>query len=227
MHVLEAIKTRASTRAFLTTPVTQDTLHELLNTARFAPSGTNTQPWQVAVVNGASKQRVCNAIAAEHIAGEAQRPDYQYYPKEWSEPYKSRRFACGMALYGALAIERQDKAARQAIWLQNYHAFGAPVVLFFFIDKQMEKGSWFDYGMFYQNVMLAATGLGLATCPQAALAEYPDVVRAELGEAYADKILVCGMAVGYPESTASINQYRTERAPVNDFTHWFLDKESA
>ncbi len=219
LDVIDAIKHRASVRAFLPTPVARTTLHAILDAARWAPSGVNTQPWQVAVVGGECKQRISAALIQQHRAAVAANPDYQYYPTDWFEPYKSRRFACGMALYGALDIARDDRARRQQVWEMNYAFFGAPVALFFLVDARLALGSWLDNGMFLQNVMLAARGYGLETCPQAALAEYPDTVR-QLLSLTPEHRVICGMALGYADHTQAINQYRTERMPVDAFTEW-------
>ncbi|MFA7097524.1 MAG: nitroreductase [Gammaproteobacteria bacterium] len=219
MNTLEAIKARRSTRAFLDKPVPRELVHSILDTARWAPSGVNTQPWQVAVITGETKRRIGDAIIAAREAGTPESPDYAYYPERWDEPYKSRRKACGLALYQALGIGRDDQEARKAAWYRNYHFFGAPVGLLFFLDARLSKGSWLDMGMFLQNVMLAAHAHGLATCPQAALAEYPGIVREILGVP-ADKLLVCGVALGYEDPAAPINGYRTEREPVEAFTTW-------
>ncbi len=208
-------------RAFLDTPVDKKLITKILDAARWAPSGTNLQPWQVAVVTGHMQQKISAAILQAYQAGVPANPDDQYYPNQWLEPYKSRRFACGMALYEALGIARDDKVARQKNWEANYSSFGAPVTLFFFLDRSLAYGSWFDYGMFFENIMLAALEYDLATCPQAALAEHPDIVREHLGAPYHDKILLCGMAIGYPDTTAAVNNYRTTRAEVNEFTQWY------
>jgi nitroreductase len=122
-------------------------------------------------------------------------------------------------LYGALGISRQDKEQRDAQWLKNYFGFNAPVILFIFIDENLEKGSWVDMGMFIQNIMLAARGHGLESCPQAALAEYPDIVRSHLSVTD-EQSLICGIALGYGDTTAAVNQYRTERVSVDRFTSW-------
>ena len=220
MDVIDAIKGRASTRAFLDKAVSHETIHSILEVARWAPSGVNTQPWQVAVVAGERKRQISEAIIAKHNAGIVAAPDYQYYPTQWSALYKQRRFACGMALYEALDIKREDKSRRKEVWDMNYDFFAAPVGMFFFIDADLEQGSWLDMGMFIQNVMLAARGYGLETCPQAALAEYPAMVR-ELLSIDDSKHLICGMALGYADPEHIINQYRTERAEVDAFTQWY------
>lgn len=222
MDILDAIKKRASTRAFLKKDIAKELVEDILETARWAPSGTNTQPWNVVVLSGVAKDKLCEKMAAKFAAHEPGSPDYHYYTAgKLAEPYRTRRFNCGMALYGALGIAREDRVAREAAWSRNYHAFNAPVMLLFFIDKFLEKGSWLDYGMFLENVMLAALGHGLATCPQQALAEYPDLVREYLGTEYQDKVLICGIALGYPNTKAAVNNYRTEREDVTNFTRWY------
>lgn len=220
MDAIEVIKSRHCVRAFLDKPVPPELINQILEAARFAPSGVNTQPWKVAVVTGKSKQAISDAILALRAADQKPNPDYQYYPTEWIEPYSARRKACGLALYGALQIRKDEMEKRLEAWNNNYHFFGAPMGLFFFIEARMEKGSWLDMGMFIQNVMLAAIDVGLATCPQAAMAEYPRVVREHLNIS-ANYHLICGMAVGYGDNNAVINQYHTEREPVESFTSWY------
>lgn len=220
MDVLDAMRGRTASRAFLNRPVESATVEAILEAARWAPSGANTQPWRVAVLAGAPKQRLSEALLAARAGGRPARPEYDYYPREWFEPYKARRRASGLAMYGALGIDLEDKPAREQAWNRNYQFFGAPTGLLFFIDPRLAKGSWLDLGMFIQNVMLAARGLGLATCPQASIAEYPDIVRRELGIEKAWR-LVCGMALGHPDPEAPVNRYRTEREPVSSFTTWY------
>lgn len=220
MDILTAIRERHSTRAFLDRDVDDNLIEQILDAARYAPSGANTQPWQVCVVKGDSKQTITNSIIAAREAGQKENPDYQYYPSEWREPYKGRRFKTGTALYSALNIERDDSERRTQSWYDNYRFFGAPVGLFFFIDKDLAQGSWLDLGMFIQNVMLAAMEFGLATAPQAALAEYPDIVRNTL-QVPNTLILVCGMSLGYADKKMAVNQYRVERADVASFTRFY------
>ncbi len=222
MNVREALLARKSVRAFLERPVAREIIERILDAARHAPSGANTQPWQVAVVAGHAKARIEARMLAEFRAGRRGRPDYPYYPAEWRSPYRERRFDCGMQLYEALGIARDDKATRLAQWERNYRAFGAPVAMFFFLDRRLAQGSLLDYGMFLQSVMLMAVEEGLATCPQAALAEYPDIVREELGLAD-EMMLVCGMALGYEDAGHPVNGYRTPREPVSAFTR-FIDE---
>jgi nitroreductase len=220
VDVLEAMRGRQSTRAFLDQPVARATIEAVLEAARWAPSGVNAQPWQVVVVTGGTKQRLGETLLAARVRGEPERPDYDYYPRQWDDPYKSRRRASGLALYRALQIAKDDSEARLKAWNNNYRFFGAPAGLLFFVDRALSQGSWVDMGAFIQNVMLAARGIGLATCPQAALAEYPDIVRGMLNVPDS-RALVCGMALGYADANAPVNRYRTAREPVSAFTTWY------
>jgi len=220
MDILTAMRERHSTRGFLDRDVEDNIIEQILDAARYAPSGANTQPWQVCVVKDQTKQSITDQIIAAREAGQSENPDYQYYPSQWREPYKSRRYATGMALYSALAIGREDTARRTQAWYDNYRFFGAPVGLFFFIDKDLAQGSWLDLGMFIQNVMLAAMAFDLATVPQASLAEYPDIVRTAL-QVPDTQALACGMSLGYADENMPVNQYRIERATVADFTRWY------
>lgn len=224
MDVLQAMTERHSTRAFLNKPVSEKTIVAILEAARFAPSGVNTQPWEVVVITGERIQTLGNRIIAARDASLPENPDYHYYPTTWTEPYKSRRKACGLALYSAIHIKMNETEKRKEAWYRNYHFFGAPVGLLFFIDAALEKGSWVDMGLFLQNIMLAARAFGLETCPQASLAEYPDIVR-ECVNVSKTKALVCGMALGYADLNHPINQYRTTREAVGSFTR-FLGFES-
>ena len=220
MEVTEAIRNRKSTRAFLPKPVDKKLIKDILECARWAPSGVNSQPWQVAVVFEETKNKLANALAKCRANGESARQDYDYYPTKIEEPYHSRKKVCGKALYTALNIQKDDIKKRKEQWMKNYYSFDAPVVLYFFIDEILETGSWVDCGMFIQNVMLAARGFGLETCAQAALAEYPDVVRNIL-KINDTKKLICGMALGHANYQDTSYQYRTERESVETFTSWF------
>ena len=220
MKVSEAIKMRKSTRAFLDKPVNVKQIIQILDLARLAPSGVNTQPWQVAVVTGDKKHQIEEALQNAFKNGIKAKMDYQYYPLEWNDPYKSRRKACGLQLYSALEITREDKDKQKSQWLANYRAFDAPVMLLFFMDSNMEAGSFLDYGMFLQSLMLAAVAEGLAVCPQAALAEYPKIVKEILGYPE-ESTLMCGMALGYEDIRAQVNSYRTPREEVTTFTQFF------
>jgi nitroreductase len=220
MNVVEALEQRQSTRAFLPRGVDRATVEQILDAARHAPSGANTQPWQVAVVSGERKRQLQRQIEQAFRDGLAGNMDYKYYPSEWIEPYRSRRRDCGLQLYSALHIERKDKDRQREQWAANYRAFDAPVVLFFFMDGGLQTGSFLDYGMFLQSLMLAAVEKGLASCPQAALAEYPGIVKQALG--YPDSsVLICGMALGYADPEAPINRYRVPRQEVAAFSRFF------
>jgi nitroreductase len=220
MNVAEALVARKSVRAFTDDMVSKEKITELLTLAGCAPSGVNTQPWRVAVITGEVKQRLQEKMVAAAEAGEKSSIAYQYYPVTWREPYKSRRKACGLLMYSTLQITREDTERQQQQWFANYRAFDAPVMLLFFIDKDLAEGSYIDYGMFLQSLMLAAVGQGLATCPQAALAEYPHIVKEVLG--YDDSTtLLCGIALGYEDETALVNSYRTSREDVSTFTQFF------
>ncbi|WP_455218638.1 nitroreductase [Kaarinaea lacus] len=220
MNVKEALIQRKSTRGFLDKPVNAETIHAILDAARHAPSGANTQPWQVAVVSGDRKLELQKRIEEAFRDGVKPKMDYQYYPVAWTEPYKARRVACGLQLYKTMGIAKEDKQKRLDQWAANYRAFDAPVMLFFFLDREMEAGSFLDYGMFIQSIMLAAVEEGLATCPQAALGEYPQIVKQALG--YPDDcVLLCGMSLGYEDTNAKINSYRTPREAVETFARFF------
>lgn len=220
MNVSDALLERKSTRAFSDKEVSLGIIREILDAARHAPSGVNTQPWQVAVVSGEKKHSLCSLLEKQfrdHGKGVA---DYSYYPDEWIDPYRSRRKTCGLQMYSTLSIAREDKQKQLDQWAANYRAFDAPVALFFFIDPILNTGSYIDYGMFLQSIMLAAVEKGLATCPQAALGEFPDIVKGQLGYSEAS-ILIGGMALGYEKKGALVNSYRTERLEVDEFTRFF------
>ncbi|MGC9185234.1 MAG: nitroreductase, partial [Thiomonas sp.] len=178
-----AITSRRSIRRFLPTPVPRQTIEAILQVAARAPSGTNTQPWQVHVLSGAAKARLSARILAAYDdpAQAAQHTeDYAYYPSEWRSPYIDRRRKVGWDLYGLLGIAKGDKAAMHAQHGRNYVFFDAPVGLIFTIDRIMAQGSWLDYGMFLQNIMIAARARGLDTCPQAAFNQFHRIIEDEL-----------------------------------------------
>lgn len=220
MNVIEAIAQRKSTRAFLSKAVEHEKIITILDAARHAPSGTNTQPWQVAVVTGEAKIKLQAKLEAAFRAGDKGEADYRYYPDEWQPPYAARRKACGLLMYKTLGIRREDKERQMDQWAANYRAFDAPVLLLFFMDAIMQTGSYIDYGLFLQSVMLAAVDQGLATCPQASIADYPEMIKAEL-DYPEETILICGMALGYEDTDALVNSYRTPREEVNAFTRYF------
>jgi len=220
MDTLQVMHARQCIRAFLDKPVGDELITEILEAASWAPSGTNTQPWQVMVVRDKTKAALSQRLLAKRDNAVEPNPDYAYYPDIWVDPYRARRITCGKALYTALGIAREDKQRQKIAWENNYRFFGAPVGLLFCIDKQLNKGSWIDLGMYLQNVMLAAKAQGLDTCPQASLAEYPDEVRDLLGLPD-DLAVVCGMSLGYADMTQPVNQFRLAREPVESFTRWY------
>ena len=220
MHVDEAIRSRKSVRRFLPASVPSSVVQHILSVAARAPSGNNVQPWKVYAVAGESRQRLCDAFieAATHEPDRHQ-PEYAYYPTTWVEPYLDRRRRCGFGLYASLGIARDDAAARAHQMLRNYLFFDAPVGLFFTIDRVMQQGSWLDYGMFLQNIMVAAKAHGLDTCPQAAWNGFAKIILPHIG-AGENEMLVCGMSLGYADPADKVNGFITPREPVSSFTHW-------
>lgn len=217
-----AITTRRSLRAFSATPVPRETLEAILAVAARAPSGTNTQPWQVHVLTGAAKAALSAEIRAAYD-DPAQRAThtepYAYYPTEWRSPYIDRRRKVGWDLYGLLGIGKADKARMHEQHGRNYSFFDAPVGLIFTIDRVMQQGSWLDYGMFLQNVMVAARARGLDTCPQAAFTQFHRIIARHLG-LRDDQTVVCGMSLGHADPAAPENQLITEREPVAGFARF-------
>jgi len=220
MKVTEALQQRKSVRAYLDKPVEDEKIRAILDAARHAPSGVNTQPWQVAVVTGETKQKLQEKIEAEFRSGNKGKAEYSYYPNEWVEPFTSRRRECGLLMYKTLEIKREDKQRQLDQWAANYRAFDAPVMLLFFMDKRMQAGSFMDYGMFLQSIMLAAVEQGLATCSQGSIADYPEIIKEILGYSD-DNILLLGMALGYEDTNAKVNSYRTSREDIDSFTTFF------
>lgn len=214
----EAVTSRRSIRAFTDEVVPQETLEEILGNASRAASGTNIQPWHVTVVQGQAKDDLVHAVQAAFDAGESSGDDI-YYPAEFVEPYLARRRKIGWDMYGLLGIERgeYDKMAAQA--RKNYEFFGAPVGLMFSLHKTMRSGGWLDLGLFMGNIMTVARDHGLHTCPQAAWQEFDHVVHAHLGLPE-DRRFIVGMALGYEDTSAVVNELRTERAALSDFAEF-------
>ena len=220
----EAITSRRSVRAFLPTPVPRALIEHILQVASRAPSGTNMQPWCVHVVAGEAKEKLSRAILDAFEAGtEDHERRWKYYPEPLFEPYLSRKRAVGWGLYGLLGIRKGDHAQMKAQQAQNFLFFGAPVGMFFTIDNRLEIGSWLDYGMFIQNIMISARSHGLQTCAQACFADYHRIIRAHLGIPE-DHTVICGLSIGYEDKAAVVNRLQTDRAPVSEFAH-FTDYE--
>src|SRR5688572_20739291 len=218
----EAIVSRRSVRAFLPDPVDEETIKAILEVASRAPSGTNMQPWRVYVVTGDTRERLSRAILDSGIRAEkAKWDEYRYYPEKFFEPYYGRRRAVGFALYGHLGIGKRDVDQMRAQHDRNFLFFDAPVGMIFTIDRRLNQGSWVDYGMFLANIIIAARGRGLHTCPQAAFAPYHQQIRPVLGITE-EEIVVCGMALGYDDSSRPENTLKTEGAPVEEWAR-FMD----
>jgi nitroreductase len=217
-----AITGRHSVRAFLPTPVPRATVEEILAVAARAPSGTNTQPWLVTVLTGGAKERLSERILAAYddpTERAKHAEEYAYYPIEWRSPYIDRRRKVGWDLYGLLGIGKADKRAMHAQHGRNYRFFDAPVGLIFSIDRVMQQGSWLDYGMFLQALMVAARARGLDTCPQAAFTQFHRVIADELALPE-QQMVVCGMSLGYADPEAAANRLHTEREPVAGFARF-------
>ena len=219
--VEEAITSRRSIRRFLPDPVERETVEHLLAVASRAPSGTNIQPWKVYVVAGEAKAALSAAILEAYDGDEKFEREYDYYPLEFTETHLARRRKIGWDLYGLLDIEKGEKDKMHAQHRRNFMFFDAPVGLMFTIDRALQMGSWLDYGMFLQNIMVAARGLGLHTCPQAAFTNYHDIIREQLGIP-GDEVVICGMSLGTDDPDAIENTLVTEREPVEGFAT-FID----
>ncbi|MEO6018226.1 MAG: nitroreductase [Polaromonas sp.] len=222
----EAIESRQSMREFLPTAVPRETIARLLEVASRAPSGTNTQPWKAYVLQGPSRdslvEKVCTAhdvLRADPSLAAQYREEYDYYPEKWVSPYIDRRRENGWGLYGLLGITKGDKDKMHAQHQRNFRFFDAPVGLMFTLDRVMGRGSLVDYGMFMENLMIAARGHGLHTCPQAAWNGFSSIILPHIG-AGPDEMLVCGMSLGYADETALVNTFRTPRVPAAAFTTW-------
>jgi nitroreductase len=217
-----AITTRRSIRAFLPDPVAREDIEQILAVAARSPSGTNTQPWKVHVVQGAAKMALSDAIVAVYadpVLNAQHTEEYAYYPREWTSPYIDRRRKVGWDLYKLLGLERENKAGMAAQHARNFRFFDAPVGLIFTIDRVMEQGSWLDYGMFLQSIMVAARGRGLDTCPQAAFTQYHKIIAEHLQLSTSDMV-VCGMALGWADASKIENTLVTEREPVAGFVRF-------
>jgi nitroreductase len=224
--IQQALDSRMSARAFTQQAVSKETITDILHMASRAPSGTNTQPWKVYVLQGESRNSLVAKVCAAHDEIRAHpekaadyREAYDYYPEKWVSPYIDRRRENGWSLYGLLGIGKADKDKMHAQHQRNYKFFDAPVGLMFTLDKVMGRGSLVYYGMFLQSVMLAARAHGLHTCPQAAWNGFANIILPHIG-AGADEMLVCGMALGYADDQDIVNTFRTPRETVESFTHW-------
>ena len=214
----EAILTRKSVRAFLPTPVERSAVEELLALASRSASGSNIQPWRVRVVAGEARDRLVKAIfdAAARDGLDAYKREWNYYPVRWGEPFLGRRRKIGWDMYGLLGVPKGDFEGTQRARLRNFEFFGAPVGMIFTLDEDLEIGSWLDLGIYLGAVMIAARGRGLHTCPQAAFADFHEIIRPVLNIPD-NEIIICGMALGHIDPDAPVNALTTERAPISDF----------
>ena len=218
MTVTEALKRRISIRQFLPDPLDEGLVREILDVARWAPSGGNLQPWRVIAVAGDERQAVvqlAESASASYYSGTKDgRP---VYPRDLWEPYRTRRFKVGEDMYALLGIPRSDREARLAQWARNYEFFGAPVGLFFVIEERMGHAQWAHLGMLIQSVALAAVERGVGSCMQESWSSLRGPLKTHFNLA-ADEMVYCGMALGFPDPAARINELRSERAAVEEFT---------
>ena len=217
MKVSEALATRKTIRAFRPDPVPRATVESILAAAARAPSGGNLQPWKVYVLLGEAREELIRRVAERRktkALGEA--PEYAIYPPALTEPYKTRRFRIGEAMYGTLGIPREDKMARLAFFSKNWEFFGAPVGLIITIDRQMQQGQWADVGMFLQSIMLLAREHGLHTCPQEAWAVWHRIIRDYLSVPE-NEMVFCGMGIGYADEAHPVNALVSDRAALEEF----------
>jgi nitroreductase len=220
MTVEDAILSRRSIRAFLPDPVPKAALRRLLEVARYAPSGSNIQPWRVTVLTGAKLQEYSDALLAASRAGEPRAMEYHYYAPEWREPFLGRRRACGYGLYATMGIDRSDKQGRVSAFERNYMFFGAPAAFLFWIPSDLGHGSWLDYGMFVYAIALAAREYGLSTIAQGALGECPHVGHEMFGIGD-DFTLIGGMSIGRADPNSKVNLFQPGRIDVDEFTTWY------
>jgi nitroreductase len=220
LSVTAALHQRRSIRKFTDQPVDPALLKDIFAAAQRAPSGGNLQPWQATVLTGAPWQAVKDSVAARLAMGrEGYQPEYDIYPKGLTDPWEARRFGVGEGLYAALGIPREDKAGRLAQFVENYRGFGAPVMLFLHCSRIMGPPQWSDMGMWLQSVMLLLVEAGLASCPQECWAMYGKTVRETLtlGD---DQILFTGLAIGYADEGAAVNQWPVPRVGLDEVIDW-------
>lgn len=220
LSVTAALHGRRSIRKFTDQPVDPALLRDIFAAAQRAPSGGNLQPWQATVLTGAPWQAVKDAVAARLAMGRGgYQPEYDIYPKGLTDPWETRRFGVGEGLYAALGIPREDKAGRLAQFVENYRGFGAPVMLFLHCSRIMGPPQWSDMGMWLQSVMLLLVEAGLASCPQECWAMYGQTVRETL--ALSDhQILFTGLAIGYADEGAAVNQWPVPRVGLDEVIDW-------
>ncbi|MFK8029070.1 MAG: nitroreductase [Gammaproteobacteria bacterium] len=220
MNVSSAVKSRHSVRAFTSQKVTRNQLESILEKARWTPSGGNLQPWWIHVVGGDKLQELMNDVATKlpkSPMGEG--GDYNVYPPKLKEPYRTRRYQCGEDLYRSIGIEREDKMGRMHQFANNFRCFGASTAMFFTIDRSMEQGQWSDLGMLIQTIMLLAREEGLHTCAQESWSTWSPTLTRFLNIPE-EQMVFCGLAIGYKDEGAAINDWRTQRAPLSEVVSW-------
>jgi nitroreductase len=231
MSVSDLLHSRRSVRGFLNTPVAKQTIVDLLKAASRSPSGTNMQPWRVYVLTGSIKEKLTREVLAKReLEPHREKPpkpfgEYDYNPEPLFEPFLSRRRTVGFGLYQLLGVVKGDRAASWTVAGRNFEFFGAPVGMIFTIDRSLQQGSWLDYGIFLQSLMLAANDVGLGTCAQAAWRHYHDIIRPLVGLPE-NEIVVCGMSLGYADMNAPANGLVTEREPVEGFATFLEDEDT-
>lgn len=218
--VTEAVLTRKSVRQFLDKPVDKALIEDIILKARRAPSGGNLQPWKVNVIAGEVRDRLVSTVAdkmATNPVGDGS--EYNVYPPELKEPYRTRRRVVGNDLYELIGIAKDDRMGKFKQLSKNFAFFDAPVGMIFSIDRQMEPGQFADLGMFMQNIMLLAREAGLSSCAQEAWATWHQTIRDVVGIAQ-EEMIFCGLAIGYADEEAVINQLQTERASLSEFAEF-------
>jgi nitroreductase len=216
MDVRDAVAARRSVRGFLETPIDSARLRELVVLASRAASGGNLQPWHIDIVTGGPLATLKATMLGKLARGETEVPEYDIYPKELPSPYRDYRFQVGEALYGAIGIPREDKMARRMWFARNFAFFGAPAAFFVTVDKRMGAPQWQDLGWFLNSFALLAVEEGWGTCAQECWAVYPETVRGFLNTPE-ERMLFCGMAVGFEDKADPANAMRSERAPPEDW----------
>ena len=219
MNVKEAFVSRRSVRRFLPDSVSKEKIENILEGAAFSPSGHNIQPWHVYVVQGQKKLSITQSIidAIKDGSSKNMKTEFDYYPTEWFEPFVSRRRAVGFELYKLLEIGRDDFEARDKQMQENFHFFGAPVGMFITMDKRLATGTFMDVGMFIQNILVGARGEGLHSCGQVAFTKFHTLIAEQL-EFKENEMLVCGVSIGYEDTSAAENALRVEKLQYSDFT---------
>ena len=219
MNVKEAFVSRRSVRRFLPDSVSKEKIENILEGAAFAPSGHNIQPWHVYVVQGQKKLSITQSIIDTIKDGSSKnmKTEFDYYPTEWFEPFVSRRRAVGFELYKLLEIGRDDFEARDKQMQENFHFFGAPVGMFITMDKRLATGTFMDVGMFIQSILVGARGEGLHSCGQVAFTKFHTLIAEQL-EFKENEMLVCGVSIGYEDTSAAENALRVEKLQYSDFT---------